>query len=321
MLRYIIQRLLQIIPVVLVVLSLNFLLIHLAPGDPARIMGGEYATGDQIEQIRIQYGLDKPITTQFVQYFAHLFRGDLGYSYNYKEPVFSVIRQRLPAEILLVLSSQVLGVFIGNLLAVLAARARGSKFDVALVMGSTFAYSLPVFWLGLMLILLFSIKLHWLPTSGMRSVLGPESGLPMIADVLKHLLLPAVSLAVVWVMPLHFRITRVSMLEVLSQDYVRTARAKGIPETTVLLRHALRNALLPSTTMVGLTIGLALSGGLLTETVFGWPGIGRLMYEGIFQRDYPLLMGIFLITALVVVVAQLITDVLYVFLDPRVTLA
>ena len=318
---YVIGRLLQMIPVILLILVLNFILIRLAPGDPALIMAGEWATDEYIAAVREKYALDQPILVQLGKYLKQTLTGDLGYSYDWHQPVLDLILSRLPATLLLVLSSQVLGIFLGIILGVFSARHVGSGLDATLTLSAAVAFSLPVFWLGLMLIFVFGIWLKWLPSGGMISIVGPRTGLPHVLDILHHLILPAVSLAVVWVAPQFLRITRSSMIEVMREDYITTARAKGLKEERVFFKHALRNALLPNITVIGLNLSLAMSGGLLTETVFSWPGMGRLMYEAIFRRDYPLLMGIFLFTAVLVVVGTLLTDVFYRVLDPRVRLA
>ncbi|MDB4897573.1 MAG: transporter permease, partial [Firmicutes bacterium] len=199
-------------------------------------------------------------------------------------------------------------------------RRQGSPLDNILTMTASLLYSVPVFWLGLIAIIAFGVKLHWLPTSGMNTVMGPTSGWAFVLDLVRHLLLPASTLMLVWVFPTFYRIARSSVLEVLREDFMVTARAKGLPQRVIFFRHALRNALLPTVTMIGLSLGLAVSGALLTETVFSWPGMGRLMYEGIFRRDYPLLMGIFIFTSISVVIVSLLTDILYRVLDPRVDL-
>lgn len=318
--RYVIGRIIQIIPVVLLVVIFNFVLIRVAPGDPIQIMAGELASEEFIEATRAKYGLDLPIHQQLWIYLQQVFSGDFGHSYDYNQPVLTIILNHLPATLLLVLTGQLLGIFAGILLGVVAAQRYGSPFDSLLTMLNSLLYSVPVFWLGLIAILLFGVKLRWLPTSGMNTVMGPTEGWPWVVDVAKHLAMPAFSLSLVWVMPTFYRISRSSVLEVLREDFIVTARAKGLPARVVFFRHALRNALLPSVTLAGLSLGLAMSGALLTETVFAWPGMGRLMYEGIFRRDYPLLMGIFIFTSLSVIIASLLTDVLYKLLDPRVEL-
>ena len=318
--RYLATRLLQTIPTVLLIVVFNFLLIRIAPGDPAEIMAGDFATPEVVETIRGRYGLDQPMIVQLWTYLKSVVSGDLGFSYDYGRPVLDVILARLPATLLLVLTAQVLGIVLGIILGMLAARRHSSILDFALTAVMSFLYSIPVFWLGLVAILLFGIHWHILPTSNMRTIMGPSSGLPALWDVVKHLILPSATLMLVSVLPTFFRISRSSILEVMNADFITTARAKGLPEAKVFSRHALPNALLPSVTMIGLSLSAAVSGAVLTETVFSWPGIGRLMLEAIEKRDYPMLMGIFIFTSVAVVVATLLTDIVYRWLDPRVDL-
>jgi peptide/nickel transport system permease protein len=318
--RYLSIRLLQIIPTVLLIIIFNFVLIRIAPGDPAQIMAGDFATQDVIEQTRRHYGLDQPIIVQLSIYLRSVLSGDLGFSYDYQRPVLDVILDRLPATLTLVLTAQVLGIMLGIILGVVAARRAGSVFDFGLTAVTSLLYSVPVFWLGLIGILLFGIKWKVLPTSNMRSIMGPAEGFPMIMDIGHHLILPAGTLMLGFILPIFFRISRSSILEVMGADFITTARAKGLSERVVFFTHALRNALLPSVTMIGLTLSSAVSGAVLTETVFAWPGIGRLMLEAIDKRDYPMLMGIFILSSVCVVVATLLTDIVYRWLDPRVEL-
>ncbi|MBI4278126.1 MAG: ABC transporter permease [Armatimonadetes bacterium] len=320
LLRYVAVRLLLSIPVILGILLLNFFLIHLAPGDPAEILAGEFASKEAIQAIRTRYGLDQPLAVQLVTYLRRVMRGDLGFSYDYNQPVAAVVASRFPATILLLLSSQALGILLGITLGTLTAWAYGSRLDTMVSGAAAVAYSLPVFWLGLMMILVFGIWLRWLPTSGMTSILGPEEGAGYWVDVARHLAMPATSLALVWVAPVVLRITRAGVVEVLGEQFTMTARAKGLSEERVLFRHVLRNAMLPNLTIIGLNLSLAVSGSILTETVFGWPGMGRLMYEAMFKRDYPVIMGVFLITAVTVVLGTLVVDLLYRLFDPRIEL-
>jgi len=318
--RYTVARLAAAIPVVFAILLINFVIIHMAPGDPATILAGDFATPDTVEAIRQHYGLDKPMPVQIVTYFGHLLRGDLGFSYGYDLPVTSIIGSRAVATILLLLSSQALGIAFGVVLGTVAAQSYGSRADAGISAAAAIANSLPVFWLGLMMILVFSIWLKVLPTSGMSTVTGTAGGVASWIDVLKHLVMPATSLAAVWVAPNVLRVTRASVLHVAAEQFAVTARAKGVPERRVLFHHILRNAMLPNLTVIGLNLSLAISGALLTETVFGWPGMGRLMYEAMFQRDYPLLMGVFTVTAVLVVLGTIAVDLLYRVFDPRVEL-
>jgi len=318
--RYILLRLFQIIPTILLIIVFNFVLVRIAPGDPAEIMAGDFATPEVVETIRVKYGLDQPIFTQLVAYLKAVLTGDLGYSFDYNRPVLDVILERIPATLLLVLTAQFVGIALGIGLGTIAARRPGGTFDIGLTATTSLLYSVPVFWLGFVLILFFGIQWKLLPTSNMRTIMGPDSGLPLILDVSSHIVLPAATLALSFILPTFFRISKSSVLEVMDADFITTARAKGLPERLVFRRHALRNALLPSVTMIGLSLGTAVSGALLTETVFSWPGIGRLMLEAIGKRDYPMLMGIFIFTSVSVVIATLLTDLVYRWLDPRVEL-
>jgi peptide/nickel transport system permease protein len=315
---YIMRRILQLVPVVLVIVVLNFVLIHLAPGDPAQMLAGEFATPEYVASLQESYGLNESLPTQLVRYLGRLLRGDLGDSYSYNRPVLDVIVSRVGATLILIVTSQALGLVVGTALGTLSARHYPSRLDTGLSFFSLAGYSMPVFWLGLVLILVFSIRLGWLPSSGMRDVTSDATGFNGIGDVVQHLVLPVASLMFGWTIPVYLRVARASVIEVSREDFITTARCKGLSETAVFFKHALRNALLPTVTIAGLYLGLALTGAVLTETVFGWPGIGRLMYEAIFSRDYPLLMGVFTVSAIGVVLVSLITDILYAFLDPRI---
>jgi peptide/nickel transport system permease protein len=315
---YIIRRILQLVPVVLIIVVINFVLVRLAPGDPAQVLAGEFASPEYVAALRESYGLDEPLPVQLVTYLKQVAVGNLGESYSYNQPVLGIVLSRVPATLLLVGASQVVGVVIGAALGTISARFYPSRFDSAVSFVSLGAYSMPVFWLGLIAIYVFAVQFRVLPTSGMRDITNMETGLGAAADVFRHLILPVGTLAISWTIPTYLRITRASIIEVSKEDFITTARCKGLEERTVFFRHALRNALLPVVTMAGLYLGLALTGAVLTETVFGWPGIGRLMYEAIFSRDYPLLMGIFVVSSVAVVLASLVTDIVNAFLDPRV---
>jgi peptide/nickel transport system permease protein len=317
--QYALRRTLQMIPVVLAIIVINFTVVHLAPGDPAVMLAGEYATREYVQSIRETYGMDEPLPAQLVQYLAHVVQLDLGRSYSYNRPVLDVIADRIPNTLLLVISAQTLGVIIGSLLGTLAAKVYPSRTDAALSMTSLAMYSMPVFWLGLMMILIFAVRLRWFPTSGMFDVASEATGLAALPDLLRHMVLPVTTLMLGWTIPTFLRLQRASVIEVAREDFMTTARAKGLPESTVYFKHALRNALLPTVTMAGLYLGLTLTGAVLTESVFAWPGIGRLTYDAVLGRDYPLLMGIFILSSILVVMASLLTDIAYAFLDPRVS--
>lgn len=313
--RYIYRRLLQMIPVILFVMVLNFVIIHSAPGDPAVVMAGDHAPLEYIEELRKSYGLDQSLVTRLTTYFGKLLVGDLGYSFAYKRPVMDLLVERSLTTLMLVVSSQVLAILVGTLLGAVAARLKGRLPDLLISYSSLILYSLPVFWMGLLLILVFAVKLRWLPSSGMISFRA--SNIPRWLDIARHLILPATSLFL-YTLPIYVRLTRSSVIEVAGEDFITTARAIGFTEKTVYMRHALRNALLPTVTVAGMSLSSLFTGALLTETVFAWPGMGRLVFEAVAQRDFPVLMGGFLFTTILVVFGSFITDIVYTTLDPRV---
>lgn len=316
--RYALRRVVQIIPVMLFIAIVNFLLIHLAPGDPAAALAGEGAPQEFIEALRIDYGLDKPLIEQLGVYLATLAQGDLGYSFAYRRPVIEVIVERLPATLLLVLSSQIPAIVLGTLLGAFSARHYPSKVDSVITGVSLSLYAMPIFWSGLLLILIFAVMLRWLPASGMFSFSAPPDGIGRALDIARHMILPATALFL-YSLPQYVRLTRASVIEIMREDFITTARAIGYSENVVFLKHALRNALLPAVTVAGLSLSFVFAGALLTETVFGWPGLGRLMYEGVLKRDYPVLMGVFIVTSALVLIVGILTDLVYAALDPRVS--
>jgi peptide/nickel transport system permease protein len=305
------------IPTIFATILINFLLIHLAPGDPARVMAGEMAHPDNVEAIRVAFGLDRPLWEQLVVYIAKLFQGDLGFSYNYLTPVTELILERLPQTLLLMVMASTLSIIIGTLVGAFSASKYPSRTDSTIVITSLIFYSMPIFWFALLLLYLFSRELGWFPSSGMADIIDKKTGLAYVGDVLWHAVLPVVTLAA-YNIPIYVRISRASVIETMREDYITTARAMGIRERHVFFRHALRNALLPTVTVAGLTLGFILTGAIMTETVFSWPGIGLLMWQAILNRDYPTLMGIFLFASISVVVASFLTDIVYALLDPRV---
>ena len=308
----------QIFPVMLFIAVINFVLIHSAPGDPAAALAGEGASQEFIEALRIDYGLDQPLINQLGTYLATLLQGDLGYSFGYRRPVLEIIVERLPATMLLVLASQIPAIVVGTLLGAYSARHYPSRIDSALTGVSLSLYAVPIFWSGLLLILVFAVWLRWLPASGMFSLQAPTEGLGRWLDIARHMALPSTALFL-YTLPQYVRLTRASVIEIMREDFITTARAIGYSENVVFFRHALRNALLPAVTVAGLSLSFVFAGALLTETVFGWPGMGRLMYEGVLKRDYPLLMGVFFVTSALVLVVGILTDLLYAKLDPRVS--
>jgi peptide/nickel transport system permease protein len=316
--RYLLRRIVQLLPIFLGILLVNFFLIHLAPGDPVQVLAGEFeASPDYVAKIRREFALDRPLWVQAAIYFGRLLRGDLGYSMAFRQPVGTLILERAVATLLLAGTALGLAAAAGIALGVAAGRRPRSLSDGLASVVALVGYSVPVFWLGQILLILFALNLRWFPAQGMYSLRGAPSGLGYLLDVAHHLALPALTLA-----GLHLamitRLMRASMLEALGQDFVRTARAKGLAESALVYRHALRTAMLPVTTLVGMSVGVMLAGAILTETVFGWPGLGRLMYEAVLKRDYPVMMGMLAVVSASVLVANLVTDLVYALLDPRI---
>ncbi|PVE21263.1 ABC transporter permease [Microvirga sp. KLBC 81] len=321
-LEFAVQRLSKAVLVVIGVVILNFLLIHLAPGDPASVLAGEAGAGDAkfIAQLRAQFGLDQPLYVQLWTYLKGVFTGDLGYSYRNQVPVATLILERLPATILLTGCAFVFSLVLGIALGVLAAYRRGSITDSAVMTGALVFYATPLFWVALMAVLVFSINLDWLPPFDMETIGAGLTGWARVLDIAHHLILPTVTLGLFFT-AIYTRLTRASMLEVMGLDFVKTARAKGVPKSRIIRRHVLRNAILPIFTFASMQAGQLVGGAVLTETVFAWPGIGRLMFDALMQRDYPVLLGVFLVTAVVVVIVNLVTDLLYRIVDPRIEAA
>ncbi len=317
--KYFLLRVIQAIPVVIGVVILNFTLLHLAPGDPAMVFVGEAggATEEILKEVRKEFGLDKSLFEQLWIYGKKVLTGDLGFSYFQGKSVLELILEKIPATVLLILTAIFLAVFLGIFTGVIVAQRPASLGSSLITLLSLFGFAMPVFWLGIMLILAFSLYIPVFPGHGMITV-GLEGGLWDLAkDVLHHLVLPAFTLAIIYIAQ-YSRLSRASMLEVIGSDYVRTARAKGLSERVVIYKHALRNAILPVLTVFGIQIGHLLAGAILVETVFTWPGMGRLMFDGILRRDYPLIMGILIFSSVLVILANLITDLLYGVLDPRI---
>ena len=316
--RYLVGRLAQVLPVLLVVVVLNFVLIRLAPGDPTFYLIGQADVSEEyVRDLKARLGLDKPMAEQLVIYLGNVAHGDLGYSYISRAPVAQLILERLPATLLLMVSQFVVAIAVGIFLGVTAATNRGTTTDGVVTLISVIGYAMPVFWLGQMLLLFFSLWLGIFPAQGMFSLRSDLTGLDQVMDVFAHLVLPLVTLALAN-LALIARLTRANLLEVLSQEYVLFARAKGLSSDSVLLGHALKNALLPVITIVGLEFRTLVGGAVLTETVFAWPGLGRLTFDSIYARDYPVLMGMFLFVGLAVVLASLLTDLTYAWADPRI---
>jgi peptide/nickel transport system permease protein len=315
---YLLKRLAQVVPIVLVIIVVNFFLIHLAPGDPiAYIIGDAPVPEEVVAQLRQKLGLDQPLITQLLIYFSNVIRGDFGYSYVAREPVLDVVLARLPATLLLTVTQYILAIVAGIGLGVISARRKSWMADTTTTLISVVGYAVPVFWRGQMLVLGFAFKLGLFPSQGMYSLRYNMSPLETAIDVAWHLVLPCITLAF-FNLALIARLTRANMLQTLRLEYLMFARSKGISERAVLYRHALRNAILPVVTIIGINIKTLITGAVLTETVFAWPGIGRLTYEALTARDYPVLMAMFVFVGILVVIANLITDLAYAYLDPRI---
>ncbi len=319
MTRYILQRLLYGLILMIGVVVLNFFLIHAAPGDVAEVIAGSMGgiTEEMMAQIRAQYGLDQPIFVQLWHYLVQIASGDLGMSYNFNRPVTDLILQRLGPTVLLALTAQMLAILFGVVLGVLSSRKPQGPLSAFVSVFSTVGYAAPVFWTGLMMVILFAVNIPIFPVEGMVSARFRGGGLAYVWNVIQHLVLPATTLGILFLAQ-YARISRTAMIEVLGADYIRTARAKGLGEGRVTFHHALRNAVLPIMTIAGLQFGNLISGALLVETVFNWPGMGRLAFDSVLRRDYPTLLGVLFFASAVVVVANLITDLSYRFADPRI---
>ena len=296
-----------------------FLLIHLAPGDPLVYLAGDYALPPAVKtELTARYGLDQPIYLQLLVFFENILTGNLGESITYRMSVLQLIVERMPATLLLMVAGLLFAVFLGLMLGVTSAVKFRTKTDLIISIVSAIGYSLPTFVLGLILIMIFAVWFPIFPMIGMSST-GGEYGLSYYADVLQHLVLPSISLGTV-TLTMITRLTRTRMLEAMQEDYVTTARAKGISERTVIFKHALKNASLPVVTIIGMEVGYIFAGAVLTETVFSWPGLGQLLATAVFARDYPLIMGMFTIITVMMLISILATDLIYTVIDPRIRL-
>jgi len=311
MLGFLFRRLLATLPVLGVVAVLVFLILRLTPGDPAAVLAGDQATTEQIAMIRANLGLDRSIPEQFIIWLGHLFQGDLGQSYYYKMPVVDLIAQRIEPTLSLALITITLAVMVSVPLGVMAAWRFGSWLDRGVMAFSVAGFSVPVFVSAYLLIWLFSLKLGWFPVQGYKRMSGG------LGPWLYHLLLPAFTLSLIYI-ALIARVTRASVLETLGEDYIRTARAKGLPEALVLKRHALANAAVPIATVIGIGIALLIGGVVVTESVYAIPGLGRLTVDAVLARDFPTVQGVILLFSFVYVLVNLLVDLSYVFFDPRI---
>ncbi len=328
---YIIKRLLMLIPVLLGTSIIAFSLIHLAPGDPARTMAGEHASQRTINAIREKYGLDKPLYIQYGIWLNRALHGDMGRSIVSNEYVTKEILDRFPNTFELTFFAMILAIAIGTLAGIISASKQYSALDYTFMGIALFGVSMPVFWLGIMLMMIFGVYLRWLPIGGRINILIPfhritgfylldsiiTGNFTALISTLRYLILPSTALATI-PMATIARVSRSSMLEVLRQDFIRTERAKGLSERVVIYKHAVRNAMIPVITVIGLNFGLLLAGAILTETVFSWPGIGRYVVNAVRMRDYPAVQGCVIFFAFVFVIVNLVTDIIYVYIDPRI---
>ncbi len=325
MATYVVRRMLQTLIVLFGVLLLTFVLVHLIPGDPALVILGTDATPEEVERLRGLLGLDQPLPIQFITYIGRVAHGDFGDSIFQHEPVMKLILERLPATIELTLAAMLIATLVGGITGIISATRPYSWFDSISSVFALAGVAMPVFWLGMLAILLFSLTLNWLPSFGRGEGLFPSlahlfttGDFEPLIDSIRHLILPALVLGA-FSMAIISRLMRSSMLEVANLDYIRTARAKGLAEKTVITRHALRNALIPVVTVLGLQVGVLLGGAVIAETIFAWPGVGRLLINAISQRDYPLVQALVFIIALMVSLVNLGVDLLYGWINPRVS--
>lgn len=318
MLRTLVGRIASGLVLMIAVIVLNFVLIQSAPGDAVDAFVAEGGASEQvIEAVRVQYGLDQPVPVQLWRYLRNVLQGDLGYSFHYREPVLDVILRHMPATVMLGLAALFLSSLFGTALGVVAALRPRHATSHAVTVISLLGYATPTFWLGMIMLMVFAYWVPMFPAYGLSSVPPPRDPVALSLDVTYHMILPSVTLAVLFLASIS-RLARASMLDALGADYVRTAEAKGLSRTSVVYKHALRNAALPIVTMVGLQLGNLLSGAVLVETVFSLPGIGPLLFESVLRRDYPVMLGILLVSALMVIVANILTDLAYRLVDPRI---
>lgn len=310
---------LHALPTAIGIVILSFVLLQFAPGDAVDVLAGEAgsATAEGMAEMRARFGLDRPVLEQLWTYLANLAQGNLGWSPRYNMPVSELIWDRVPNSLILAGSALILALVIGIALGAVMAAHEGRALDRILSVVSLIFYSVPGFWIALMLIVLFSIKLGWLPSGGAETIGSSATGLAALLDKLRYMVLPTISLSLIYI-AIYSRLSRVSMIEAKAQDFVRTARAKGLSEGRILARHVLRNALIPVTTVAGMHVGGMLGGSVVIETVYGWPGLGRLAYEAVMGRDFGVLLGILLFSSLLVIFANAMVDIIHGLLDPRV---
>lgn len=315
---YLRKRIFTGILIVFVSLSINFALVHMAPGNPISILAGkDNPSPEMIQELTQKYGLNQPVYIQFANYVGTLLKGDLGYSILSNEPVGELIMKRVGPTLLLSLIGLLLAIIIGTMLGIYAARKKGSVFDTVMCGISYVFDSTPGFWLGLMLILVFSSTLKLLPTSGMTDLRAGHTGMAHYIDVLVHLILPLITVVLIQI-PYFFRIARSSVIQVMAEDFITTLRATGMNESRIFRKYVFKNAILPTITVVGISLAYVISGVAIIEIVFAWPGMGRLLLDSIMKRDYPLLMGIYLILSVSIAVCMILIDIVYALIDPRI---
>lgn len=318
--RRVFSKLAGIVAAILVIATINFTLVHAAPGDPATVIAGQSGATDEkfLNELRAEYGLDKPFAVQLVTYLGKVVTLDLGYSYRQRRQVSDLILERLGPTLLLTLSAFFLSLIGGVTFGALAGIRHGKWSDLTISMIALLLYATPVFWLGLMLVLVFSIQLGWLPAFGYSDIRASSFGsMEYALDVARHLILPAITLSAIY-MAVYARLMRSSVIEVAAEDHVKTARAKGLSEAAIVRGHMLRNAALPVVTFAGLQVGALVGGAVVVETVFSWPGLGRLIFDSVTTRDYPVLLGLFLVMSVLVIFVNLLTDLIHRLIDPRI---
>ncbi len=332
MLAHIIRRILLLFPTLLGISIIIFLMMHITPGDPAELLLGERATETALEALREHLGLNEPLHVQYGMFLKRLMKGDLGETIWTRQKVWVEVKQRFPATIELSIAAMLISSFFGVILGIISATKQYSLFDYLSMLGALVGVSMPIFWLGLVLMLIFSLNLGWFPMSGRLSVgidIDPITNFyildalltknwPAFKDAIWHLTLPAFTLSTI-PMAIVARMTRSSMLEVLRQDYIKTAKAKGLSPGIVIMKHALRNALIPVITVIGLMFGILMAGAILTETIFAWPGVGKWLYDAVLQRDYMVIQGGTLFVAAIFVIINLVVDVLYAVINPKIS--
>lgn len=315
--RYLALRLLQVVPVLLAIVSINFFVIHLVPGDPAIAIAGPAASQAYIDSVRRQFGFDRPLLDQYGIYIWNLLQGNLGISVAARRPVLDIVLERVPATLLLMLTAWFASLGLGIFLGTKAGMKRGSRFDRTVSLSLLTLYSVPVFWLALGLVSVLCLNLRLFPISGMMNTVYPNQGLALAVDIGYHMVVPILAM-VTFYAPQFYQLTRASVADTLQEDFVKTLRAAGLQRTSTFSRYVLKNASLPTITLAGLWLGYSLTGAVLIEVIFAWPGLGRLLFDSALSRDYPVLLGVFLVASTMVVLVALATDILYLFLDPRV---